>query len=208
MISLRYAMVVSASLGGLGYWLGLENKSDLKLKLKKSFSLAPSDSDSKIDLQSAHNREYPSWYRFLPVAGTILAASSVDANLPVPSSSSAAVSPNNRVAEIMSFGFPGLDNVRFYENYVVSYDRRNRTAHWVFEHIKREHCAYGQGVDRNKFNFKEDTSIHPYFRATNADYKGSGYDRGHLAAAANHRHSQKAMDQTFVLSNVSPQVSE
>jgi len=38
------------------------------------------------------------------------------------------------------------------------------------------------------------------------DYKGSGYDRGHMAAAGNHRHSQAAMDQTFVLSNISPQV--
>ena len=48
--------------------------------------------------------------------------------------------------------------------------------------------------------------MHPYFRATRGDYKGSGYDRGHLAAASNHRYSQKAMDQTFMLSNVSPQV--
>uniref|UniRef100_G3UKE6 Endonuclease n=1 Tax=Loxodonta africana TaxID=9785 RepID=G3UKE6_LOXAF len=34
----------------------------------------------------------------------------------------------------------------------------------------------------------------------------SGFDRGHLAAAANHRWSQKAMDDTFYLSNVAPQV--
>nr|XP_010586288.1 endonuclease G, mitochondrial [Loxodonta africana] len=33
-----------------------------------------------------------------------------------------------------------------------------------------------------------------------------GFDRGHLAAAANHRWSQKAMDDTFYLSNVAPQV--
>lgn len=44
-------------------------------------------------------------------------------------------------------------------------------------------------------------------RSTNNDYKGSGYDRGHLAAAGNHMWSQKAMDQTFVLSNICPQVS-
>ena len=49
-------------------------------------------------------------------------------------------------------------------------------------------------------------SVHVYHRSTNQDYKGSGFDRGHLAAAANHKWSQKAMDDTFILSNVSPQV--
>lgn len=36
----------------------------------------------------------------------------------------------------------------------------------------------------------------------------SGYDRGHLAAAANHRSSQDSMCATFFLSNMSPQVGE
>lgn len=34
----------------------------------------------------------------------------------------------------------------------------------------------------------------------------SGYDRGHLAPAANHRASSAAMRDTFSLSNISPQV--
>ncbi len=34
----------------------------------------------------------------------------------------------------------------------------------------------------------------------------SGFDRGHLAAAGNHRQSQDVCDETFVLSNVAPQV--
>ncbi|KAH9488645.1 hypothetical protein Btru_061279 [Bulinus truncatus] len=54
--------------------------------------------------------------------------------------------------------------------------------------------------------FLEDQSIHGFHRATNKDYLGSGYDRGHLAAAANHRHSLNAMSQTFFLSNIAPQV--
>ncbi|KAF2346260.1 DNA/RNA non-specific endonuclease [Trinorchestia longiramus] len=43
-------------------------------------------------------------------------------------------------------------------------------------------------------------------RSTNHDYKGSGYDRGHMAAAGNHRTSQEHCRQTFVLSNMAPQV--
>lgn len=64
-----------------------------------------------------------------------------------------------------------------------------------------------EDTDRGKSEFKEDQYIHQYFRSTNQDYKGSGYDRGHMAAAANHRKSQKIMDQTFFLSNMAPQAS-
>lgn len=39
-------------------------------------------------------------------------------------------------------------------------------------------------------------------------FRRSGYDRGHLAAAANHRSSQDSMCATFFLSNMSPQVGE
>ncbi|XP_061624962.1 endonuclease G, mitochondrial isoform X2 [Phyllopteryx taeniolatus] len=48
-------------------------------------------------------------------------------------------------------------------------------------------------------------SVHVFHRATNGDYRGSGLDRGHMAAAANHKWSQKAMDDTFYLTNVAPQ---
>ena len=34
------------------------------------------------------------------------------------------------------------------------------------------------------------------------------YDRGHLAPAADHKGSQRAMEDTFTLSNVSPQVGK
>lgn len=43
-------------------------------------------------------------------------------------------------------------------------------------------------------------------RADNSDYKGSGYDRGHLAAAGNHKVEQLHMEQTFYLTNIAPQV--
>ena len=42
-----------------------------------------------------------------------------------------------RVAQIMRFGFPGLDNIRSHSDFVLSYDRRNRVPHWVFEHLTR-----------------------------------------------------------------------
>lgn len=106
---------------------------------------------------------------------------------------------------VMKYGFPSLSNIKSRESYVTSYDPRNRTAAWVIEQLNVETIT---GTSDRKFcDFKEDDSVHVYHRSSNADYKGSGFDRGHLAAAANHKWSQKAMDDTFYLSNVSPQVS-
>ncbi|CAK1543563.1 unnamed protein product [Leptosia nina] len=114
----------------------------------------------------------------------------------------------DRVTEIMKYGFPGLDNVRSYDDFVLSYDRRTRVPHWVFEHITKEHISKNDAVDRSKCDFKPDESIHPFFRSQNADYKGSGFDRGHMAAAGNHRLAQQHVDQTFYLTNMAPQVGQ
>lgn len=39
-----------------------------------------------------------------------------------------------------------------------------------------------------------------------SDFSGSGYDRGHLAPAANHSIDKQRMSETFSLINISPQV--
>lgn len=70
----------------------------------------------------------------------------------------------NRVSQIMKYGFPGLDNVRSFDDFVLSYDRRNRVAHWVFEHITADRIKHNDAVDRGKCEFKPDESIHPFFR--------------------------------------------
>ncbi|XP_034825929.1 endonuclease G, mitochondrial [Maniola hyperantus] len=134
----------------------------------------------------------------LPIFGTVSAAA------PFTDSST----PKDRVSQIMKYGFPSLDHVRSYDDFVLSYDRRNRVPHWVFEHITKEHVKKNDAVDRSKCDFTPDESIHPFFRSQNSDYKGSGFDRGHMAAAGNHRLAQKHVEQTFFLTNMAPQVGE
>ncbi|KAG7214273.1 hypothetical protein INR49_007513 [Caranx melampygus] len=124
--------------------------------------------------------------------------------IPVPrvQASELTVSPGSSGA-VMKYGFPSLANIKSRESYVTSYDPRTRTASWVIERLNPSSLS-GQS-DRKYCDFKEDDSIHMFHRSTNADYRGSGFDRGHLAAAANHKWSQKAMEDTFYLSNVAPQ---
>eukprot|EP00088_Acartia_fossae_P013400 TRINITY_DN1701_c1_g1_i2.p1 TRINITY_DN1701_c1_g1~~TRINITY_DN1701_c1_g1_i2.p1 ORF type:complete len:325 (-),score=35.43 TRINITY_DN1701_c1_g1_i2:131-1105(-) len=114
----------------------------------------------------------------------------------------------SRTAEIMRFGFPSLDTVRSHSDYVLSYDRRNRVPNWVFEHLTKESIEKVEGVERSNCDFKEDTSIHEFHRSKNSDYKYSGYDRGHMAPAGNHRRNQAMCNETFYLSNMAPQVGK
>lgn len=116
--------------------------------------------------------------------------------------------PMNAVQNMVKYGFPSMDNLRSYEDFMLSYDRRTRVPNWVLEHLTPEKVTVNEGVERSKMQFVEDQSVHAYHRATNKDYVGSGYDRGHMAAAANHRQSANAMKQTFTLSNIAPQVGQ
>lgn len=54
-------------------------------------------------------------------------------------------------------------------------------------------------------NFREDERLPEEYRATLDDYSGSGYDRGHLAPNAALDHSESSQDETFYLSNITPQ---
>jgi endonuclease G len=106
------------------------------------------------------------------------------------------------------FGLPSKDNLRIFNDFILSYDRRLRSPIWVLEHLHPGKLEQKNNVSRKHSNFVEDITLHEYFRATLKDFKGSQYDRGHMAAAANHKMSQSDMDQTFILSNISPQERE
>lgn len=103
------------------------------------------------------------------------------------------------------FGLPSGDNLRLFNDYLLSYDRRLRAPAWVFEHLTPEKLSNPGASDRSKSKFREDDLIHDYFRAKNSDFAKSGFDRGHMAAAGNHKLHQDHLDQTFALSNISPQ---
>lgn len=81
-----------------------------------------------------------------------------------------------------------------------------RNPRWVIERINKD-TANGDG-DRQYSDFYEDKDIPALYRPRLADYRGSGYDRGHLVPATDHKGSQAHMDSTFSLTNISPQVGK
>lgn len=91
------------------------------------------------------------------------------------------------------------------EDFVLAYDGRTRQAKWVAERLTRDKILKSDG-DREFSKFFEDRRVPWELRASLLDYKGSGYDRGHMAAAGNHSEDQRSIDSTFTLLNMSPQL--
>lgn len=86
--------------------------------------------------------------------------------------------------------------------YVVSYNKTTLLPNWVAWHLtaeRTEGSAKRSGVD-----FAEDTEV-PEPRATDWDYYNSGYDRGHMCPAADNKWSKKAMEESFLFTNMCPQ---
>lgn len=74
-------------------------------------------------------------------------------------------------------------------------------ARWVTYRLTAGEVA--SNVVKRSDMFMEDPII-AGGSSTLADYKGSGYDRGHLAPAADMHWSQKTMEESFYMSNMSP----
>ena len=83
----------------------------------------------------------------------------------------------------------------------LSYDEFCEQAEWVAYELTTTEVA---GIVERTDNFQEDPLVITG-SAEVADYKGSGYDRGHLAPAADMKWSIGAMSESFYLSNISPQ---
>ncbi|CAK9441727.1 uncharacterized protein LODBEIA_P55950 [Lodderomyces beijingensis] len=108
------------------------------------------------------------------------------------------------------YGFPGpVHDLAPHTEFISCYDRARRNPYWVLEHITRASLQRTtDSGDRKRSVFKEDESIPSKFRGRLRDYFRSGYDRGHQAPAADAKFSQTAIDETFLLSNMAPQVGE
>ena len=103
----------------------------------------------------------------------------------------------------LRIGKPQAIYERVYEGYVFAQDARLKIPLWVQYELSRKDL---EGRVKRKDDFRPDYSIPYGSRSELLDYSGSGYDRGHMAPAADMKRSAKVMNESFLLSNMSPQV--
>lgn len=85
--------------------------------------------------------------------------------------------------------------------YTVSYNKTWKLPNWVSYELVRNET---QGKEKRNNRFVADPLVKGPI-ATNGDYAGSGYDKGHMAPAADMKWSNTAMKESFYFSNMCPQ---
>lgn len=89
-----------------------------------------------------------------------------------------------------------------YDGFIISYNEQYEQANWVYYVLKPSDFVGEETKRRN--NFRVDKNIKSG-TASLADYKGSGYDRGHLKPSGDEPCDSVQMSETFYMSNMSPQ---
>jgi endonuclease G len=106
--------------------------------------------------------------------------------------------------EYAKMGVPGESGTLLCrKGYLLAHDTSRKTPIWVAEHLTYEKASASLARSNN---FQADPDLEEGERAELSDYKGSGYDRGHMAPAGDMRWDPQAMTESFFLSNMVPQV--
>jgi endonuclease G len=109
----------------------------------------------------------------------------------------------NYAARHLRLGKPQAVYERVHEGYVLGHDSWLKIPLWVQYQLYPEDIL---GTSERSDDFRPDTSIPFGFRAELSDFVSSGYDRGHMAPAADMKRSDQVMSESFLLSNMAPQV--
>lgn len=91
-----------------------------------------------------------------------------------------------------------------HDHFSLSYHETYEQAEWVAYTLHKDHLT---NDDRKRPYFIEDPKV-PTKSADWRNYRGSGYDRGHLCPAGDRRFSEYAYNETFYTSNITPQDKE
>ena len=103
----------------------------------------------------------------------------------------------------LSHGIPGkCDKILEREGFAVGYSMKYKQPLWVAYRLTKAEVMTRKASRMD--SFYDDVEL-PLGAATMADYRSSGYDKGHLAPAGDMHSSDKAMLESFSMANMSPQ---
>lgn len=106
--------------------------------------------------------------------------------------------------EFLEYGVPGQSEALLCrKGFALSHDSTTKSARWVAQRMTPDRLAT---VVPRSDRFLPDPDLPKGKRAELEDYRASGYDRGHMAPAADMRWNAQAMRESFYLSNMAPQV--
>lgn len=105
--------------------------------------------------------------------------------------------------EIPAFLTDRPEEVIWHDGYTVSFNRRTKIPNWVAWELTK---ARTEGTVSRSDDFQPDPDVKKGSTAEDSDYRGSGYDRGHMCPAADNKYSEQAMTECFYFSNMCPQL--
>lgn len=94
------------------------------------------------------------------------------------------------------------DQIIYHQYISMCYSKKHRQSSWVTHLLTKKSI---NGKQKRTNDYKYDFSVND--PVGSRDYKGSGFDRGHLAPAADMRLNYQSMSETFFMTNMSPQRS-
>ncbi len=98
------------------------------------------------------------------------------------------------------------DNLVYHKSfYSHSYLKDKKLSEWTIYFTSND-MKFGEVLRTDRFH--SDPSIESKFSAVLSDYRGSGYDRGHLVPAADMSFDYTAMNESFLMTNIAPQKPE
>lgn len=109
--------------------------------------------------------------------------------------------PSGKDLEIPVSLVPRQEQIIHHKGYTVSYNKELKIPNWVSYELTRQET---KGKEKRSDNFIADPLVKGAI-ATNADYARSGYDKGHMAPAADMKWSPEVMKESFYFSNMCPQ---
>lgn len=89
--------------------------------------------------------------------------------------------------------------------YALSYNRDRATANWASWQLNDSWL----GETKRQDDFREDPTLPPdWHQVDSNDYRGSGYDRGHLVPSGDRTGSPSDNSATFLMTNIIPQTPD